>query len=534
MEPRQVLRNATIVDGGGRAPFRADLSIVGGRIDVVGAVQPESGDVEVECTGRFILPGFIDTHSHADGQLFRSDVQLALLRQGVTTVIGGQDGVSYAPGDGRFASEYFAAINGAHPSYRGSSVAELLATYDDRTALNFAYLVPAGTVRHEVMGRSPAPADLEQLGRMTRLVEEGIRDGAIGLSTGLDYVPGIYADSDELAALCRPVARAGAIYVSHMRGGYETNSAAGLEEVVEICLASGVRAHVSHFHAPADILVALMSSLAGRGMEITFDAYPYTRGCTLLGMPLLPPELAIRPVEEIVAELARPEVRDRLRRDWFPRVARQPSLGPDWPAMITLGHIAAAAEYDWAHGLTLAEASERVGQDPVTFSLDLLVASRLEVNAVMAVRHPRPVEELGRILSHPRHVGGSDGIFVGAHPHPRGYGTFARFLRRYTREEGFYDWPTAAVHLAAGPAELFGFADRGRLVPGAVADIVVLDPDRVADHATYDEPRALATGIDDVFVRGVRVLDGGALTGAHPGRGLRRRERAPHQRNAHE
>ena len=521
MTPRQVLKNATIVDGSGRAPFRGDLSIVGGRIGAMGVVRPEPGDVEVECAGRFILPGFIDTHSHADGQLFRGDVQLALLRQGVTTVVGGQDGVSYAPGDGRFASEYFAAINGGHPSYRGSSVAELLATYDDATALNFAYLVPAGTVRHEVMGRSPAPADPEQLSRMALLVETGLRDGAVGLSTGLDYVPGLYADSEELAALCRPVARADAVYVSHMRGGYETNSAAGIEEIVEICRASGVRAHVSHFHAPADILFSLMSSLAGRGTEITFDAYPYTRGCTLLGMPLLPPELAIRPVEEIVAELARPTVREGLRTNWFPQVAQQPSLGPDWPAMITLGHIA-AAEYDWAHGLTLAEASERTGQDPIAFSLDLLVASRLEVNAVMAVRHPRPIEELGRILSHPRHVGGSDGIFVGSHPHPRGYGTFARFLRRYTREEGFYDWPTAAVHLASGPAELFGFADRGRLAPGSVADVVVVDPDAVSDNATYEDPRALATGIEDVFVRGVQVLAGGALTGAHPGRGLRR------------
>jgi len=182
----------------------------------------------------------------------------------------------------------------------------------------------------------------------------------------------------------------------------------------------------------------------------------------------------------------------------------------------------AAEEYGWAHGLTLAEASERTGQDPIAFSLDLLVASRLEVNAVMAVRHPRPIEELGRILSHPRHVGGSDGIFVGSHPHPRGYGTFARFLRRYTREEGFYDWPTAAVHLASGPAELFGFADRGRLAPGSVADVVVVDPDAVSDNATYEDPRALATGIEDVFVRGVQVLAGGALTGAHPGRGLRR------------
>lgn len=521
MAPRQILRNATIVDGSGQPPFRADLSIVGDRIESVGAVPSEPGDIDVDCGGRAVLPGFVDAHSHADGQLFHSEVQLALLRQGVTTIVGGQDGVSYAPGNGGFASEYFAAINGTHPTYRGSSVAELLSTYDTTTRLNFAYLVPAGTVRHEVMGRSPAPADPDQLRRMTRLVEEGISDGAVGISTGLDYVPGLYSGADELAALCRPVAAEGAVYVSHMRGGYEANSAAGLDEIATICRASGVRAHVSHFHAAADILLNLLSSLAEQGLKVTFDAYPYTRGCTLLGMPLLPPELAIRPVDEIIAELVEPRVRAELRRSWFPRVAEQPSLGPDWPKMITLGHIA-AAEYDWAHGLTLAEAGERVGQDPIDFSLDLLVASRMEVNAIMAVRHPRPVEELSRILSHPHHVGGSDGIFIGAHPHPRGYGSFARFLSRYTRETGVFDWSSVAVHLAARPAELFDLGDRGRLVPGALADLIIVDTDRVADNATYQNPRALATGIDDAFVSGVQVLSGGALTEARPGRGLRR------------
>lgn len=521
MTPRQVLRNATIVDGTGKAPFRADLSVVGGLIEAVGDIRPEPADLDLDCGGRAVLPGFIDAHSHADGRLFDDDVQLALLRQGVTTVIGGQDGVSYAPGDGRFASDYFAAINGTHPTYRGSSVAELLRTYDTTTRLNFAYLIPAGTVRYEVMGRSPDRADADQLARMSRLVSVGLVEGAVGLSSGLDYVPGLYADADELAALCRSVAEADAVYASHMRGGYETNSAAGLAEIGVICRATGVRAHVSHFHAAADILLGLLSSCAEQGLDLTFDAYPYTRGCTLLGMPLLPPALAIRPVDEVIAELATPAVRSELRSNWFPRVAEQPSLGPDWPTMITLGHIA-AGEYAWAHGLTVAEAAERAGQDPIDFSLDLLVASRMEVNAVMAVRHPRPVEELGRILSDPRHVGGSDGIFIGAHPHPRGYGSFARFLRLYTRETGAYDWPSVASHLAARPAELFRLGDRGRLVTGAVADMIVVDTDRVSDNASYDEPRELATGIEDVFVAGVQVLSRGSLTAAHPGRGLRR------------
>ena len=518
---RQVLRNGTIVDGRQGEPYRGDLSIRGNCIESIGEVPAESGDVDVDCTGRLLMPGFVDAHSHGDGRVFDPAVQLALLRQGVTTVIGGQDGVSYAPGDGHYASEYFAAINGEHPAYRGTRVAHLLATYDHTTRVNVAYLVPAGTVRHEVMGRSAKAATPEQLGRMLDLVTEGLSDGAVGLSSGLDYVPGLYSDTAELAALCEPVAVAGAVYVTHMRGGYEANSAVGVDEIAAISRHSGVKTHISHFHAEADTLLPLLAGLRDAGVDTTFDAYPYTRGCTLLAMPLLPPHLAIRPVAEILLELARPDARAALRRDWFPIVEQKPSLGPEWPTMITLGHIR-APEYAWAHGLTIAEGAVRAKADVIDFALDVLLASRLEVNAIMAVRYARPVEELGRILSHEQHVGGSDGIFVGAHPHPRANGTFARYLREFVREHGFYTWAVAVAHLSTRPVDIFELGQRGRLAPGQIADLIVVDAAEVSDHATYEDPFALATGIDDVFVAGRRVLSDGRLAPALPGRGLRR------------
>ncbi|WP_166790137.1 amidohydrolase family protein [Cryobacterium sp. Hh11] len=518
---RQVLRNGMIVDGSEGEPYLADLAIRGDRIEAIGDVPAESGDVDVDCTGRLLMPGFVDAHSHGDGKVFDPDVQLALLRQGVTTLIGGQDGVSYAPGNGRYAAEYFAAINGPHPTYRGSRVSHLLTTYDHTTRINVAYLVPAGTVRHEVMGRSTATATAQEMGRMRYLITAGLRDGAVGLSSGLDYVPGLYSDTAELTALCEPVAAAGAVYVTHMRGGYEANSAAGVSEIATINRHSGVRTHISHFHAAADTLLPILAGLLNDGIETTFDAYPYTRGCTLLAMPLLPPELAIRPVDEILVELASPKTRAALRRDWFPLVDQKPSLGREWPTMITLGHIR-APEYAWAHGLTIAEGAVRAGVDVIDFALDVLLASQLEVNAIMAVRYARPVEELGRILSHEQHVGGSDGIFVGAHPHPRAHGTFARYLREFVREHNFYTWAVAVAHLATRPAEIFQLGQRGRLAPGQIADLIVVDPAAVADRATYEHPRALATGIDDVFVAGERVLRDGHLTEVLPGRGLRR------------
>ncbi|MCU6481173.1 N-acyl-D-amino-acid deacylase family protein [Arthrobacter sp. A2-55] len=516
---RLVLRGGTVVDDQGMRT--ADVGIVGEAVTEVGDLPQLAGDDAIDCRGRYVLPGFVDVHSHADGFIEDEAVQRALLKQGVTTVIAGQDGVSYAPGDGSYASGYFAAINGAHPQYRGGGVASLLGAVDGRSRLNYAYLVPAGTVRAEVCGRSSGPATPTQTAAMAALVRQGLEEGAVGLSTGLDYVPGIFATADEIAALCAPVADAGAVYVTHMRGGYEANSAAGISEIAHIASVSGARIHISHFHAQAHIIDAQLRYLRDAGVDATFDAYPYTRGCTLLAMPLLPHELSVQPAETVVKALNDPAERARLRRDWFPSIERNASLGPDWPSMITLAHIGAAG-YAWAHGLTLEAAAARAGTDPIDFSLEVLAASRLDVNAVMAVRHRRPVAELAAIFSQEGHMGGSDGIFIGAHPHPRARGTFARYLRQYVRETGTWSWPQAAAHLSTAPAARFGLGRRGRVSPGWVADLLVVDPLAVADQATYDDPLGESVGIDDVLVAGQAVLRRGAVASGKPGMGLRR------------
>ncbi|GAA2896120.1 N-acyl-D-amino-acid deacylase family protein [Microbacterium esteraromaticum] len=528
MSGRTVLRGGSVVASGD--VVAADVAIEGDLIVAVGDVDSRPDDRVIDATGRLVLPGFIDAHSHADGMLRDPDVTRALLRQGVTTIIGGQDGVSYAPGDGAYASGYFAAINGPHPTYSGGGIAELLDAVDGASALNAGYLVPAGTVRFEVCGRSSAVATDAERRRMVALVEQGMADGALGLSTGLDYVPGIFQDAEEIAALCTPVARAGGVYVSHMRGGYEANTAAGIAEMVDISRRAAADAgaalpvHVSHLHADADIVLEQLDAFAAAGVEATFDAYPYIRGCTLLGMPLLPPEISALPVDEVVALLGDPLGREALRDTCVQRASNSPSLGPDWPDMITLAHIA-ASDFAWAHGLTLREAAARAGADPMHFALDLLAASRMESSAVMAVRNPRPATELARIFAHPGHIGGSDGIWVGAHPHPRAAGSFARYLREFVRELGTWTWADAVHHLSAQPARRFGLGRRGVIEEGAIADVLLVDPETVADGATYEQPRTLATGIDDVFVAGVQVLAGGEPTGALPGRGLRHEPR---------
>ena len=520
-EPRTIIRCGTIFDGAGGASRQADLAFRGGIIEVVGSVEAHPGDTIIDATGRYLLPGFIDAHSHADAAVFLPDVQRGLLRQGVTTVIAGQDGVSYAPGDGVYATEYFGALIGPHPTYKGGGVGALLGLYDETTPINVGYLVPAGTVRHVVKGYATGLSSPAEITAMRELVQIGLDEGALGLSTGLDYVPNIYADTAELIALCRPVAEAGGIYVTHMRGGYETNAPIGIAEVSEIALTTGVTVHVSHYHGPSELLIDLAVGMESRGISMTFDTYPYRRGCTLLAMPTLPPSLLAGSNTEVAAKLSRPNVRADLFANWFPRLDADPEMGPEWPDNLTLAHIA-AADYDWAHGLTLGAAAEQLGLDPPTFTLDVLAASALEVSAVMTVRHQRPYQDLAKLFTHHAHVAGSDGIYIGEHPHPRAWGTFAKYLRVFTRERGDYDWSVAAVHLSGRTAERFCLGDRGRLWPGYAADVVIIDPAAVADQSDYDSPRTDSVGIDDVFVGGQQVLAGGQLTGITSGRGLRR------------
>ncbi|MBT2503474.1 amidohydrolase family protein [Curtobacterium sp. ISL-83] len=525
-----VLRGGSVIGADGE-PVRADVLVGQGTILAVGRVTDRPADaLVVDCGERLVLPGFVDAHSHAGSLVFDEDVQLALLRQGVTTIITGQDGVGPAPGDGSSAATGFAAIDGPHPTFRGGGIAALLATYDGTTPLNVATLVPAGTVRHEVMGDGPGPATVEQLAAMRALVRQGLDDGAVGLATGLDYVPGLHADTAELAALCAEVAAAGGWYVSHMRGGYETNIAEGIDEIIRISRATGVRAHVSHLHAPVDLALAELDRARDAGVPLSFDAYPYSRGCTVLSMLLLPAALARPGTRDLARAVQDDEGRARVRGAVLDRVLARADLGTGWADQITLSHVP-APEFHALQGRTLADAAAATGTDPVDLALDVLLDSDLQVTAIMRVPRPRTADELAPLFRHPGHTAGSDGIFVGTHPHPRAFGTFARYLEEYVRG-GRLSWLEAQEHLATNAAERFALGARGTVLDGrgAVADLVVVDPEAVAARSTYRAPMRLAVGIDDVLVAGVPVLRDGALTGATPGTGLRR-ERRPTSRS---
>lgn len=523
---RLVLAGGAVVDPDGDEPRRADVAIEGDRVAAVGDVRPGPDDEVLDCSGRLVLPGFVDAHSHAEGLLADDAVQLSLLRQGVTTVVGGQDGVSFVPGDGAFAAECFGVIDGPVPGYHASTVGGLLDAVDGVTRVNLAMLAPAGTIRALVCGRSTGSASAAERAGMRGLVAAALDDGAVGLSTGLDYVPGLFADAAEIAALAEPVAEAGAVYVSHVRG-YERRLPDAMAEVRDIAgrataaTGVGLPVHVSHLHADTSVVLDELASLEASGVSATFDSYPYSRGCSLLAMPLLPPELAARPADEVVAVLTDAEGRRAGAAAVRARIATEPDLGPGWAERFTLSHLGAARWAD-AQGARVSDVARGAGLDPVDLVLDVLVATRLRATVIMAVAHPRSPAELAPLVAHPAHTGGSDGIFVGAHPHPRARGTFARYLRQHVRELGTWSWGEAARHLSLTAAARFGLGERGLVRPGATADLVVVDPHAVTDRATYDEPMRDADGIDDVLVAGMPVLRDGSLTRATPGRGIRR------------
>lgn len=512
------LAGGWVVDGTGAPPRRADVALAGDRIAAVGRIDVAEAATTIDVTGRYVLPGLIDTHAHLDALAADPEIAAAALHQGVTTLIGGQDGLSFAPATAHTISEvdrYFSAVNGPCPTplTDGCTVADLLDFYDAHARVNVAYAAPAGTIRADVLGYADGPADAAGLAMMQAVVERALDDGAVGLSTGLEYVPGGYADAAEIAALCAPVAEAGGVYVSHMRG-YEANAGRGLAEAAEIGRRAGVEVHISHLHGPSHMILSALDEVRDAGVDLTFDTYPYLRGSTIVAMVALPSRLQADGPAATLERLADAGVRAELARSWFPSIS-------EVLPRITLSYLDSET-WRWAEGLPLTTAADRAGLTPGEFVCELVLGTRLGAGCVFAQPPTNTDADVRTLLRHESHLGGSDAIFLGSRPHPRGWGAFARFLGRHVRELGDWTWGEAALHLAGHPARRFGLTDRGEIRPGAIADLAVIDPVRISDTATYAEPRRLATGVDHVLLAGESALRDGAVTGVRAGRGLRR------------
>ena len=480
--PGFLITNASVIDGSGSPARRASVRVEGDRIAAVGELATRSGETVVDAHGLTLAPGFIDTHSHADDDLFEHPEALAVVSQGITTIIGGQDGGSPIP----------------------------LARYLDSLqkspgAVNVGMYVGHGTIRDSVMGedfkRVATPAEVD---RMKAMLASEMQAGAIGLSSGLEYDPGIYSDPSEVIALAKVAASFGGRYISHIRSeDYAFWKA--IDEIITIGREAKLPVQISHtklamrdLWGHADSLVRILDAARKSGVDITADVYPYLYWHSTLTV-LFP------------------------KRDFENRTSAEFALTQtSTPGGLLLGHYEPNPSYA---GKTVAEISKLRGTDSITTLIDLIRDSEAmrkrtghSSESVIGTSMVEPDVEL--IMKWPYTNLSTDGSLDG--PHPRGYGAFPRFLGRYVRERKVMPLEEAVHRMTSLAAEHMGIKDRGRITPGMFADLVLFDPATVIDRATPAEPHLVSVGIARVWVNGAEVFADGKTTTARPGKVIRR------------
>jgi len=509
----RVLSGGILVDGTGSAPRRADIRVVDGRVVETGLNIVRADDTVDDVSHRVVMPGFIDTHVHA-APLFDTsaptDAFAPLLAQGITTVILGGDGFgSCCSGGVSFTTEYFRGIDGPVPEeLRHAGVGDYLRWLDGRAPVNAGVLVPANTLRSAISGSTARSLDDAEIDEMVDRLRSGLDDGALGLGTGLEYPPGVNSTKEELESLNHALAEAGAVHASHARG-YGTAIERGLGELAALGAATGARQHVAHLRASATTAESLLTAARVRGVSMTFDSYPYQAGSTLLTLPVVPVGVAVGGADAIVTWARTVDDRAMLQR-----------VGEPVEGFRLASH---GLERD-EHGHELAHVAERRGVSIAQLVRDLIVHSSGAVTVVVPTDESVESEDdYVRMLRADEHMTCSDGIYTGEHPHPRGWGAFTRVLSRHVRDRGDVSLEGAALDLSSRAARTFSIPDRGVLTTGAVADIVVIDLERVADRATYRAPRTLAVGVDLVIVNGIDVWRNGQVVSHTAGRAIRRR-----------
>ncbi|MFJ4778701.1 amidohydrolase family protein [Streptomyces sp. NPDC088762] len=517
-----VIRGARVVDGTGGPSYTADVAVHEGRIAGIGRI-PGGGRRTLDAHGLALAPGFIDMHAHSDLALLRDPDHSAKAAQGVTLEVLGQDGLSYAPADERTLGEVRAAIAGWNGSgddidFDWRTVGEYLDRLDrahggQGCAVNAAYLVPQGTVRAYALGWDDRPATPAELDRMRQLVADGLAQGAVGLSSGLTYTPGMYASRAELTELCRVVASYGGYYCPHHRS-YGRDASTAYAEMIHLTREAGCALHLAHAtmnfaenEGRAPELLALLDAALAEGCDITLDSYPYTPGCTTL-VALLPSWANEGGPEAVLARLRDDAEAERIR----------------YALEVTGADGCHGVPVDWStieiSGVTDPALAAYVGTRLDGWdTARRLLGDRLGPTVLQHVGHEKNVRA---IMRHPVHTGGSDGILRGAKPHPRAYGTFPHYLGHYVRELGTLSLEECVAHLSGRPAARLRLPDRGLIRLGHRADLVLFDPQTVAAGSTYENPRTLPTGIPHVLIDGRFVMRDGRRTDVLAGRSIRR------------
>jgi N-acyl-D-amino-acid deacylase len=523
-----VIRGGTVLDGTGAPAFPADLGVVGDTIAALGEIAPGQGRRVVDATGLHVAPGFIDIHTHSDPDVLAYPTCDSRARQGVTTELAGNCGGSAAPLAGLGVAERREEWKRDGIDADWADVASYLARVEKAgLSVNHALLVGHGTLRANAVGDVDRPLSADEAGALARALEEALDQGAFGLSTGLEYVPGRYTPTSEIVALARLVARRGGLYASHVRNE-EARLLEAVAEAIEVGRESGARVEIAHLKAAGDsnwpkqgAALDLVEAARRDGVAVMADAYPYTAYSTTL-TTFMEGWAREGGTEAILARFRDPDARARIRREVEAQVRVDPG---GWPRVV-VSRVKTEKNRLAAVGRSLVEVGATWGLDPVDAYLRLLEEEETSVSFIGHAMSPENVEQ---VLRHPLVMVGSDGSSMApvgeaakARPHPRSYGTFPRVLGFYARERSLFGLETAVRKMTSLPADQIGLADRGRIARGKRADLVVFDAARVKDTATFDDPHRYPEGIVHVLVNGVPVVESGVHTGARPGRALRR------------
>ena len=522
-----IVSGGTIVDGTGSPGYRADVGIIGERIDTLGDLAGVDAQRVVNATGLTISPGFIDTHVHSDGALLLDHQHANGLRQGITTEILGQDGLSYAPMSAdnyRTYRRYLSGILGEPPEHLDmSSVAAFRSHYHKKVSINTAYNIAHGAIRLETVGFNDVPLRGDALKQALDMVRQGMEEGAVGFATGMSYHPNAWSDTDELVAICKVVAEYDGVYTTHLRDVNPDRGfgGGGVPEALEIGRRAGVKVHFSHYRTQASNAgqvaeqMELIDKAKSEGVDCTLELYPYPTGSSFPLSFLPSPDHEGGP-DAIMRRLRDGRSRDRLIRSLEDNPRRTLH-----DAVFTYMKVNKDLE-----GMSLPDVAAQRGSASLGETLIDLLA---EEDGQICYRGAPPDsvrvwDQISRdameFLSRTDYMVGSDAIPIGSMPHPRAYGCFPRFLGRLRKKYPIISLEQTVQRMTENAALRFGLTDRGRIQRGYFADIVVFDAEHIIDNATYDDPVQFPTGIPFVLVNGQVAVDNERCTGVMAGQAV--------------
>ena len=513
-----LIRGGTIIDGTGNVGFKGDVAIEKDRLKIlVGDTSSVSAASIIDAAGCVVAPGFIDVHTHSDLIALSEPLNEPKIRQGVTTDMLGLDGLGYAPLSKKnleMMLRHYSGVNG-YPrlDYNWSSITEYLQQFHQKTSINVAYLIPNSCLRVETVGWEERPATKKEIKAMQEMIRQGMAEGAVGLSTGLAYPPGVYASTEELVALCQTVAECGGVHVTHVRYDLGDGAYDGFREAVEIGARSGCPVHFSHYatniitRGQTAKLLEIVDMARDGGIDLTFDSYPWEAGSTTMHIAV-PMWAHSGGPHELLQRLKNKDDRSKMR-------------GKSTKAVGSVDKMVISAvrteKNKWCEGLTVAAVADRLNKDPWDTMCDLMIEEELEVAFYCFTGDMNDVKV---IMTHPAHMFITDGLRIGGMPNPRTYGTYPKILGQLVRDEKVLTMEQAIRKMTSFPAQRFGLAGRGILRDDMKADIVVFNPVTVDSLATFANPKQFPSGIEYVFVNGKMVVEKGKHTGALPGEPL--------------